>query len=401
MNWAFLDEPGPIWQEPDTATAASPGLRVDCHSSNAVAEQQAPDARSDESSDLGSRSVLPPRPATQPLQVDSAWRNVTLDQLVTSKRTVEASVAAGVAASFRRRKASLQAAEAQRSACTAADSVQDCVALMLEDFRLMDHQARCAYQPPSPPPSPPPLTPPPLTPPTSCTPHSSPHPQLHPFILTVMDHQSTWRLAVAPLLPDALAAAGGVSACDGTRSRSPGKPHSSGPRPRSAAPGRTPAGPADASGRDGGGGGGGGGGGRWGEVAALLLKQLEVGEPEHVAHRSTLLLRSDKQPDSLMVVTSSVGAVGAVQRLKPNSLWHASSTHPLAQDAFAVLRSGDARLRLYLLVTYSPTILTYVHIAYTSLSCHTYSPIYFLRRRAAPLSARHRGRDLGGATRWP
>ena len=182
-----------------------------------------------------------------------------------------------------------------------------------------------------------------------------------------MDHQSTWRLAVAPLLPDALAAAGGVSACDGTRSRSPGKPHSSGPRPRSAAPGRTPAGPADASGRDGGGGGGGGGGGRWGEVAALLLKQLEVGEPEHVAHRSTLLLRSDKQPDSLMVVTSSVGAVGAVQRLKPNSLWHASSTHPLAQDAFAVLRSGDARLRLsprYLLAYYTHLRAHRLHIAF-------------------------------------
>ena len=80
-------------------------------------------------------------------------------------------------------------------------------------------------------------------------------------------------------------------------------------------------------------------------MAALLLKQLEVGEPEHVAHRSTLLLRSEKQPDSLMVVASTLEAVGAVQRLKPNSLWHASSTHPLARDAFAVLRSGDARLR--------------------------------------------------------
>ena len=200
---------------------------------------------------------------------------------------MEASVAAGVAASFRRRKASLQAAEAQRSACAAADSVQDCVALMLEDFRMMEHQP-------------------------------------------------AWRLAVAPLLPDALAAAGGVAARDDTKPTSPApdKPHSPRPRPRSAAPGHTLAGPADASG------GGGGGGGRWGEVAALLLKQLEVGEPEHAAHRLTLLLRSEKQPDSLMVVASTVEAVGAVQRLKPNSLWHASSTHPLAQDAFAVLRSG-------------------------------------------------------------
>ena len=141
VNWPFLDEPGPIWQEPDTATAAPPELPElpsrcwiappRSNLSDAVAEQQAeqqaPDARSD------ARSVPPLRP-------DSAWRNVTLAQLVASKRSVEASVAAGRQASFRRRKASLQAAEAQRSACAAADSVQDCVALMLEDFRLINHQ---------------------------------------------------------------------------------------------------------------------------------------------------------------------------------------------------------------------------------------------------------------------
>ena len=45
------------------------------------------------------------------------------------------------------------------------------------------------------------------------------------------------------------------------------------------------------------------------------------------------------------MVASTLEAVGAVQRLKPNSLWHASSTHPLARDAFAALRSGDALLR--------------------------------------------------------
>ena len=45
------------------------------------------------------------------------------------------------------------------------------------------------------------------------------------------------------------------------------------------------------------------------------------------------------------MVASTLEAVGAVQRLKPNSLWHASSTHPLARDAFAALRSGNALLR--------------------------------------------------------
>ena len=44
------------------------------------------------------------------------------------------------------------------------------------------------------------------------------------------------------------------------------------------------------------------------------------------------------------MVASTLEAVGAVQRLKPNSLWHASSTHPLARDAFAALGSGNYAL---------------------------------------------------------
>ena len=88
MHWAFLDEPGPIWQEPDTATAAPPDLQdlPRCRTApprskpfGAVAEQQtgqqASDVRSDASSDLRSRSMPPPRP-------DGVCRNVTLAQLV-------------------------------------------------------------------------------------------------------------------------------------------------------------------------------------------------------------------------------------------------------------------------------------------------------------------------------
>ena len=88
MNWAFLDEPGPIWQEPDTATAAPPDLQdlPRCRTApprskpfGAVAEQQtgqqASDVRSDASSDLRSRSMPPPRP-------DGVCRNVTLAQMV-------------------------------------------------------------------------------------------------------------------------------------------------------------------------------------------------------------------------------------------------------------------------------------------------------------------------------
>ena len=131
-----------------------------------------------------------------------------------------------------------------------------------------------------------------------------------------MEHQPAWRLAVAPLLPDVLAAAGGLAA-----------------------------GSAAAGGSVEAGGGVAAVGGGLGEVAALLLRQFEAGEADHPAHRATLLLRSEQRPDSLTVVASTIEAVGAVQRLKPNSLWHASSTHPLARDAFEALRSGNARLR--------------------------------------------------------
>ena len=179
---------------------------------------------------------------------------------------------------MRSRAATATAAAAVHIARCASDAVQDCVALMLEDFRLMEHQP-------------------------------------------------AWRRAVAPLLPDVLAAAGGLAA------------------------GGAAAGSAAAGGGVAAGGGAAavGGvaavGGGLGEVAALLLRQFEAGEADHPAHRTTLLLRSDQRPDSLMVVASTLEAVGAVQRLKPNSLWHSSSTHPLARDAFAALRSGDALLR--------------------------------------------------------
>ena len=140
----------------------------------------------------------------------------------------------------------------------------------------------------------------------------------------LMEHQPAWRLAVAPLLPDVLAAAGGVAA-------------------GSAAAGGVAAGGVAAV------------SGGLGEVAALLLRQFEAGEAEHPAHRATLLLRSEQRPDSLTVIASTLEAVGAVQRLKPNSLWHSSSTHPLARDAFAALRSGNALLPASPLVTHPPT----------------------------------------------
>ena len=145
-------------------------------------------------------------------------RQITLSQLIQAKRIVEANGVTGDEAIARSRAATASAAAAVHIAKRASEGVQDCVALMLADFELMEHQP-------------------------------------------------AWRLAVAPLLPDALAAAGGVAAGSAVA-----------------------------------GGGVAAVGGGLGEVAALLLRQLEAGEAEHPAHRATLLLRAEQRPDSLMVV---------------------------------------------------------------------------------------------------
>ena len=93
MHWAFLDEPGPIWQEPDTATAVPPDLPdlPRCRTApprskpfGAVAEQQAEQQASDDASSDDASSDLRPR-SKPPLRPDSVWRNVTLAQLVASR----------------------------------------------------------------------------------------------------------------------------------------------------------------------------------------------------------------------------------------------------------------------------------------------------------------------------
>ena len=228
-------------------------------------------------------------PALPRLTAKEKLRQITLGQLIKSKRTVEAAVASGEEAIATTKERENVAAVAVHDARRASTEVQSWVADMLEDFRLMQHQP-------------------------------------------------AWRAAVTALLPDALAAAGGVAGGSATSAQ---------------------------------------------EVARLLLKQLEAGEPEHAAHRAALvrlsrgsdprplaqplarglrlrtchshvrihasvpaqLLRAEQNPASLMVAASTAEAVGAVQRLKPHSLWHPSSSHPLAKDAFHVLSTGEPLLR--------------------------------------------------------
>ena len=67
-------------------------------------------------------------------------RQITLGQLIKAKRIVEASGVDGDEAVARSRAQTAATAAAVHIARRASSAVQDCVALMLEDFRLMEHQ---------------------------------------------------------------------------------------------------------------------------------------------------------------------------------------------------------------------------------------------------------------------